>query len=165
MLATIPASRPNLSSYAPRIVVLHINPEKIRDVIGPGGKMINRIIDETGVEIDIEDDGSIFVTSPDEVSSKKAVEWITNLTREVKQGERFDGRVTRLMNFGAFVEVLPNQEGLVHISELANHRVERVEDVVHVGDTLPVIVKNIDDQGRINLSHKDTLHQIDIEEK
>ena len=157
MLATLPESRANLSPYAPRIIVLHINPEKIRDVIGPGGKMINRIIDETGVEIDIEDDGSVFVTSPDEVSSKKAVEWINNLTREVKPGELFHGRVTRLMNFGAFVEVLPNQEGLVHISELANERVEHVEDVVRVGDMIPVIVKNIDDQGRINLSRKAAL--------
>lgn len=157
MLATLPESRANLSPYAPRIIVLHINPEKIRDVIGPGGKMINRIIDETGVEIDIEDDGSVFVTSPDEVSSKKAVEWINNLTREVKPGELFQGRVTRLMNFGAFVEVLPNQEGLVHISELANERVERVEDIVQVGDVIPVIVKNIDDQGRINLSRKAAL--------
>jgi polyribonucleotide nucleotidyltransferase len=157
MLATLPTARPNLSPYAPRIIVLHINPEKIRDVIGPGGKMINRIIDETGVQIDIEDDGSIFVTSPDEGSAKKAVDWIMNITREVKPGELFQGRVTRLMNFGAFVEVLPNQEGLVHISELADTRVERVEDVVHVGDMIPVIVKNIDDQGRINLSRKAAL--------
>lgn len=160
MLATIPESRTNLSPYAPRIIVLHINPEKIRDVIGPGGKMINRIIDETGVEIDIEDDGSVFVTSPDEVSAKKAVDWINNLTREVRPGELFQGRVTRLMNFGAFVEVLPNQEGLVHISELANERVERVEDIVHVGDVIPVIVKNIDDQGRINLSRKAALGKV-----
>lgn len=157
MLGTIPESRSNLSPYAPRIIVFHINPEKIRDVIGPGGKMINRIIDETGVQIDIEDDGSIFVTSPDEVSSKKAVEWIENLTREVKPGEIFQGRITRIMNFGAFAEVLPNQEGLIHISELADTRVERVEDVVHVGDMVPVVVKNIDDQGRINLSRKAAL--------
>lgn len=159
MLAVLPESRSNLSPYAPRIIVLHINPEKIRDVIGPGGKMINRIIDETGVQIDIEDDGSIFVTSPDEVSSKKAVEWIENLTREVKPGELFQGRITRLMNFGAFAEVLPNQEGLIHISELADVRVERVEDVVHVGDIVPVIVKNIDEQGRINLSRKAALQR------
>lgn len=157
MLDTLPASRPNLSPYAPRIIVLHINPEKIRDIIGPGGKMINRIIDETGVQIDIEDDGSVFITSPNEESSKKAVDWIMNLTREVKPGELFQGRITRLMNFGAFAEVLPNQEGLIHISELADHRVERVEDVVHVGDMVPVVVKNIDDQGRINLSRKEAL--------
>lgn len=165
MLATLPEPRANLSPYAPRIIVLHINPDKIRDVIGPGGKMINRIIDETGVEIDIEDDGSVFVTSPDEISSKKAVEWIENLTREVKSGELFQGRITRIMNFGAFAEVLPNQEGLIHISELADARVERVEDIVHVGDIVPVIVKNIDDQGRINLSRKAALHHAESKEE
>ncbi len=160
MLATLPEVRTVMSPYAPRIITLHINPEKIRDVIGPGGKMINQIIDETGVSIDIEDDGSVFITSTDETSAEKAVEWINNLTREVKAGELFQGRITRIMNFGAFAEVLPNQEGLIHISELADHRVEKVEDVVHVGDIVPVIVKEIDDQGRINLSHKAALRQM-----
>ena len=160
MLATIPAPRATLSAYAPRIITLHINPEKIRDVIGPGGKMINQIIDETGVSIDIEDDGSVFITSTDETSAKQAVEWINNITREVKAGELFQGRITRIMNFGAFAEVLPNQEGLIHISELADRRVENVEDVVHVGDIVPVIVKEIDSQGRINLSHKAALHKM-----
>lgn len=154
MLATIPESRQNLSAYAPRIITLHINPDKIRDVIGPGGKMINQIIDETGVSIDIEDDGSVFITSADETSSKKAVEWINNITREVVVGEIFAARITRIMNFGAFAEVLPNQEGLIHISELSNERVERVEDVVSVGDMVSVKVKEIDSQGRINLSMK-----------
>lgn len=154
MLAALPASRENLSPYAPRIITLHINPDKIRDVIGPGGKMINQIIDETGVSIDIEDDGSVFITSADEVSAAKAVEWVRNITREVKAGELFQGRITRIMNFGAFAEVLPNQEGLIHISELADERVERVEDVVQVGDIVPVLVKEIDSQGRINLSMK-----------
>jgi polyribonucleotide nucleotidyltransferase len=154
MLAVIPEPRAGLSPYAPRIITLHINPEKIRDVIGPGGKMINRIIDETGVSIDIEDDGSVFITSTDETSAKEAVEWIRNITREVKAGEIFTGRITRIMNFGAFAEVLPNQEGLIHISELADYRVEKVDDVVKVGDIVPVKVKNIDDQGRINLSLK-----------
>jgi polyribonucleotide nucleotidyltransferase len=158
MLATLPQPRAELSPYAPRIITLHINPEKIRDVIGPGGKIINRIIDETGVSIDIEDDGSIFITSVDEISAKKAVEWIQNLTREVKAGELFQGRITRLMAFGAFAEVLPNQEGLIHISEMANHRVEKVEDMVKVGDIVPVKVIKIDDQGRINLSMK-AVHQ------
>lgn len=157
MLAVLPIPRAELSPYAPRIITLHINPEKIRDVIGPGGKMINRIIDETGVEIDIEDDGSVFITSADQVSAEKAVEWIRNLTREVRPGERFNGRITRIMNFGAFAEILPNQEGLIHISELADHRVERVEDVVNIGDVVPVLVKEIDAQGRINLSHKAAL--------
>lgn len=154
MLAAIPEPRKTMSPYAPRIITLHINPEKIRDVIGPGGKMINQIIDETGVSIDIEDDGSVFITSVDETSAKEAVEWVRNITREVIVGEMFQGRVTRIMNFGAFAEVLPNQEGLIHISELADHRVEKVEDIVKVGDVVAVIVKEIDAQGRINLSHK-----------
>ncbi len=154
MLAAISEPRKAMSPYAPRIITLHINPEKIRDVIGPGGKMINQIIDETGVSIDIEDDGSVFITSVDETSAAKAVEWVRNITREVVVGEMFHGRVTRIMNFGAFAEVLPNQEGLIHISELADHRVEKVEDVVKVGDVIAVIVKEIDAQGRINLSHK-----------
>lgn len=154
ILDTLPQPRKEMSPYAPRIITLHINPEKIRDVIGPGGKMINQIIDETGVSIDIEDDGSVFITSVDETSAKKAVEWIRNITREVAAGEMFHGRITRIMNFGAFAEVLPNQEGLIHISELADYRVSRVEDVVKVGDVVPVIVKEIDSQGRINLSYK-----------
>jgi polyribonucleotide nucleotidyltransferase len=161
MLEVLPAPRETMSPYAPRIITLHINPEKIRDVIGPGGKMINQIIDETGVSIDIEDDGSVFITSTDETSAKKAVDWVNNITREVKAGELFQGRVTRLMNFGAFVEVLPNQEGLVHISEFSDERVEHVEDIVKVGDIIPVIVKEIDSQGRINLSHKAAKRQME----
>ncbi len=163
MLEAMPEVRKEMSPYAPRIITLHINPEKIRDVIGPGGKMINRIIDETGVDIDIEDDGSVFITSTDETSAKEAVEWIKNITREVKAGEMFQGRITRLMNFGAFAEVLPNQEGLIHISELADYRVEKVEDIVKVGDIIPVIVKEIDDQGRINLSHKQAKRRLEDE--
>lgn len=151
----ISAPRTEMSKYAPRIITMNINPEKIRNVIGPGGKIINEIIDETGVQIDIEDDGSVFITSADKASAKKAQEWIDNLTREIKPGETFNGKITRLMNFGAFAEVLPGQEGLIHISEMADHRVEKVEDVVKVGDVVPVKVKEIDDQGRINLSMKD----------
>ncbi len=154
---TIPAPRAEMSQYAPRIIIMKINPEKIRNVIGTGGKIINEIIDETGVEIDIEDDGSIFITSPDQESSKKAQEWIKNLTHEVKSGEIFQGRITRIMNFGAFAEILPGQEGLIHISQLSEKRVEKVEDVVKVGDIVPVKVKEIDDKGRINLSLKDAL--------
>ncbi|MDP2838066.1 MAG: polyribonucleotide nucleotidyltransferase [Candidatus Moranbacteria bacterium] len=163
MLETMPAVRTTMSPYAPRIITLHINPEKIRDVIGPGGKMINQIIDETGVAIDIEDDGSVFITSTDEISAQKAVEWVKNITREVKAGELFQARITRLMNFGAFAEVLPNQEGLIHISEFSDERVENVEDVVKVGDVIPVIVKEIDSQGRINLSHKAAKRRIEQE--
>jgi polyribonucleotide nucleotidyltransferase len=148
----LPEARKEMSQYAPRIITLHIHPDKIRNVIGPGGKIINAIIDETGVQIDIEDDGSVFITSADDVSAKKAVEWIDNLTHEVKAGETFNAKVTRLMNFGAFAEILPGQEGLIHISEMADRRVEKVEDIVKVGDIVPVKVKEIDSQGRINLS-------------
>jgi len=153
--AVIPVPNPEMSQYAPRIITMNIDPEKIRNVIGPGGKVINEIIDETGVQIDIEDNGSVFITSVDEASAKKAQEWVDNLTREVKPGEIFNGKITRLMNFGAFAEVLPGQEGLIHISEMADHRVEKVEDIVKVGDVVPVKVKEIDGQGRINLSMKD----------
>ncbi|MEI7621445.1 MAG: polyribonucleotide nucleotidyltransferase [Candidatus Moraniibacteriota bacterium] len=154
MLATLPTHRANMSQYAPRIITMHINPAKIRNVIGTGGKIINEIIDETGVQIDIEDDGSIFITSVDESSALKAQQWIDNLTHEVKVGETFNAKVTRLMTFGAFAEILPGQEGLIHISEFSDKRVDRVEDVVKVGDIVPVKVKQIDDQGRINLSAK-----------
>lgn len=152
--SAIPTPRTEMSQYAPRIVIMHINPDKIRNVIGTGGKIINEIIDETGVQIDIEDDGSIFITSTDKVSAQKAQEWIDNLTHEVKAGEIFNAKVTRIMNFGAFAEILPGQEGLIHISEIADRRIEKVEDVLKVGDVIPVKVKEIDAQGRINLSAK-----------
>ncbi len=162
MLAVIDRPRPELSPHAPRIVTLHIHPDHIRDVIGPGGKTINRIIEQTKVgsdkvEIDIEDDGTIYVAAVNRAAAEKAVQMITELTRSVQVGEVYDGRVTRLMNFGAFVEILPGKEGLVHISELAHQRIGRVEDVVNVGDPLRVKVTEIDRQGRINLSHRETL--------
>jgi polyribonucleotide nucleotidyltransferase len=140
MRATIAEPRKEMSQYAPRIIIMHINPDKIRNVIGTGGKIINEIIDETGVQIDIEDDGSVFITSPDAVAAKKAQEWIDNLTHEVKVGEVFKAKVTRIMNFGAFAEILPGQEGLIHISELADRRIPRVEDAVKIGDIIPVKV-------------------------
>jgi polyribonucleotide nucleotidyltransferase len=152
--AAISVPRTEMSQYAPRIIVMRINPEKIRKVIGTGGKIINEIIDETGVQIDIEDDGSIFITSPNGDSAAKAQKWIENLTHEVKAGEIFNAKITRIMNFGAFAEILPGQEGLIHISALADHRVEKVEDLVKVGDIVPVKVIEIDNQGRINLSAK-----------
>ena len=152
--ATIAVPNPEMSQYAPRIIVMHINPDKIRNVIGTGGKVINEIIDETGVEIDIEDDGSVFITSVDKQSAEKAQEWINNLTREVKVGEIFQAKIIKIMAFGAFAEILPGQEGLIHISEIADRRIEKVEDVLKVGDILPVKVKEIDSQGRINLSAK-----------
>ncbi|MCK9361379.1 polyribonucleotide nucleotidyltransferase [Patescibacteria group bacterium] len=150
----IPEVRSDLSKYAPRIVSFRINPEKIRDVIGPGGKMINEIINTHKVEIDIEDDGLVMVTSVNQESMQKAVEWIKQLTREVQVGEVFEGPVVRIMAFGAFVQILPKVDGLVHISEMALNRVEKVEDVVNIGDMVKVVVTEIDGQGRINLSMK-----------
>lgn len=146
--------RPELSPYAPRIETLKVNPEFIRNIIGPGGKVINKIIEETGVQIDIEDDGTVFVCSPEPEGMKKAVKWIQDLTHEVVAGEIFKGKVTRVLDFGAFVEILPGQEGMIHISELAPFRVDKVTDVVNIGDIVPVKVIQIDDQGRINLSLK-----------
>lgn len=154
MEAVLGQPRPALSPYAPRVLCLTINPERIRDVIGPGGKIIHEIIEKTGVTIDIENSGLVTICSTSEESMNKAVEWVKNLTREVKVGEIFQGRVTRILDFGAFAEILPNQEGLVHISELAPYRVGRVEDIVKVGDIIPVKVVKIDEQGRINLSLK-----------
>jgi len=144
--------RPELSPFAPRILTIQIDQDKIREVIGPGGKIINEIIEKTGVTIDIQDSGLIFITSEKEDAAKKAVEWIRNITREVVVGEIFQGKVKRILNFGAFVEILPGQEGLIHISKLAPYRVNRVEDVVKIGDMVLAKVISIDEQGRINLS-------------
>ena len=151
---SIDKSREDLSQYAPRITTLRINPDKIRDVIGPGGKIINEIIVATDVAIDIEDDGLVLITGKNAEGAKKAEEWIKNLTREIVVGEIFQGKVVKIMDFGAFVELLPGKDGLVHISELAEGRVEKVGDVVKVGDAIKVKVKEIDSQGRINLTHK-----------
>jgi len=147
--------RTELSPFAPKILILQINPEKIREVIGPGGKVINEIIEECGVSIDIEDSGKIFVTAEKEEAAKKAISWIKNITREIKVGEVFQGKVKRILDFGAFVEILPGQEGLIHISQLAPFRVRKVEDVVKIGDIVPVKVISIDEHGRINLSLKE----------
>jgi len=157
MLQTISAPRPDLSPFAPRIITMEIDPDKIRDVIGPGGKIIKKIIDETGVTIDIEDDGKVFIAAVDQEAGRKAVKIIENLVREVEVGGVYMGKVTRLMNFGAFVEILPGKEGLVHISQLARERVAKVEDVVKPGDEILVKVTEIDRQGRINLSRKELL--------
>lgn len=157
MMETINAPRESMSAFAPRIITMNINPDKIRDVIGSGGKVIRGIIEETGAKIDIEDDGTIFISATEQSSADKAIEIITNLTKEVEVGEVYMGKVTRLMAFGAFVEVLPGKEGLVHISKLAKERVEKVEDVVNVGDEIMVKVIEIDKQGRVNLSRKDCL--------
>jgi polyribonucleotide nucleotidyltransferase len=150
----IPAPRAELSKWAPRIETIMINPEKIRDVIGPGGKMINQIIAETGATIDVEDDGRVTVTCTKPEGMKKAMDWIKMLTKEVQVGEIFRGKVVRLMDFGAFIELTPNQDGMAHISQLAPWRVNRVEDVVKIGDVVPAKVIEIDELGRINLSVK-----------
>lgn len=157
MKNTIAAPRKELSKYAPRIISMNIDPEKIRDVIGSGGKVINKIIADTGVKIDIEDDGRVFICAPDSESGKRAQKIIEGIVKEVEPGEIYLGKVTRVTNFGAFVEVLPGKEGLVHISKLSNERVAKVEDVVNVGDEVLVKVTDIDSQGRINLSRKDAI--------
>lgn len=157
MNRAIASPRKDLSPYAPRIVTIQINPDKIRDVIGPGGKTINAIIKDTGVDIDIEDSGLVMVTSVDKEASEKAVEWIKNLTREVKVGEQFEGRITRILDFGALAEILPGQDGLIHISEIAPFHVDRVENYLKVGQVVPVKVIEIDDMGRANLSCKNLL--------
>ena len=154
MLKAIPAVRDHLSPYAPVITQITIDPEKISEVIGPKGKMINRIIEETGVKIDIEDDGRVFICGADAEKSQKAIQMIEGIAKPIEEGQEFEGKVMRLMNFGAFVELVPGKEGLVHISQLAHERVAKVEDVVNVGDSLKVKVIEIDKQGRINLSHK-----------
>lgn len=154
MLACIDRPAAELSPYAPRVETIKIKTDKIRDVIGTGGKVVKKIIDETGVQIDIHEDGNVFISSVDAEGMKKARKMIEDIVREVEVGEVYTGKVTRLMKFGAFVEVLPGKEGLCHISQLASHRVEKVEDVVQIGDQLQVKVVEIDDKGRINLSHK-----------
>jgi len=150
-----------LSPYAPRIISFKINPEKIREVIGPGGKVINEIIAQTGVQIDIEPDGLVMITAIESSAGEKAAEWIRNIVREVEIGEIFEGKVSRLFDFGAMVEILPGQEGMVHISELANYRVNAVSDIVKIGDVIKVKVIKIDEKGRVNLSMKALLPKSD----
>jgi polyribonucleotide nucleotidyltransferase len=154
MMGVISESRPELSLYAPRIRRIGINPDRIRDIIGPGGKMIRKIQEETHTTIDIEDSGQVLIGSTSAEGFEKARQWIERLTKDVEPGTVYKGKVTRLMAFGAFVEILPGKEGLVHISELANYRVNQVEDVVNVGDEIDVLVTEIDRQGRINLSRR-----------
>ncbi|MDO8685184.1 MAG: polyribonucleotide nucleotidyltransferase, partial [Clostridiales bacterium] len=162
ILTTINTPRKQLSPFAPKIFTTTIDTDKIREVIGPGGKVINRIIAETGVKIDIEDDGRVFVITSDEKAGHKALKIIEGIAGNVELGSVFMGKVTRIMTFGAFVEFLPGKEGLVHISKLDTKRVARVEDVVNVGDDILVKVIEIDKQGRINLSRKDALEDNNI---
>ena len=165
MLSVISEPRKELSPYAPKIITTRVDPDKIRDIIGPGGKTINKIIAETGVKIDIEDDGRVFIAAVNQAAGDKALKIIESLVKEVKEGEIYLGRVTRLMTFGAFVEILPGKEGLVHISKLDTKRVEKVEDVVAVGDEILVKVTEIDKQGRINLSRRHAMADVAKEEE
>lgn len=157
MLEVIPAPKPELSPYAPRIISMQIDPDKIRTVIGTGGKTINRIIADTGVKIDIDDTGLIYIAAPDMESANAGMREIELLTKDVEVGEVYEGKVVRIMNFGAFIEILPGKEGLLHISKMAKERVEKVEDVMNIGDIVKVKVTEIDSQDRINLSRKELL--------
>ncbi len=155
MLPQISEPRKDLSKYAPRIITMKINPDKIKDVIGTGGKVINKIIDETGVKIDIEEDGRVFISSTEPEGARKAKEIIENITRDIEVGGIYTGKVTRIATFGAFIELTENKEGLLHISKISKERVNKVEDVFKVGDEVTVKVYEIDEQGRINLTRKD----------
>ena len=160
MEAALPGPREVMSTFDPRITTIHIHPDKIRDVIGPGGKTIRRIQEETGCQIDVEDDGTVSLATVDEEAMNRAVAMIRDLTESVEVGRIYKGKVVRIMPFGAFVEILPRQDGLVHISQLAEQRVNRVEDVVNIGDEIMVKVTEIDDRGRVNLSRKQAIAEL-----
>ena len=155
MLDTLGQPREHMSKWAPKIIRFTINPEKIREVIGPGGKMINKIIAETGVKIDIEDDGRVYIATPDEAAANKARRIIEGIAKDVEVGDVYLGKVVRIMNFGAFIELTPGKDGMLHISKMADHRVEKVEDVMNIGDEIEVKVNEIDSQGRVNLIRND----------
>ena len=159
MLGTIAETREDLSAYAPKIKVMTIKVDKIRDVIGPGGKQINEIIDKTGVKIDIEQDGTVYILHDNTENINQAVAMIEDIVREVEVGKIYLGKVVRIEKFGAFVEIFPGQDGLVHISQLAEERVAKTEDVVNVGDQIHVKVTEIDDRGRVNLSRKEAMKE------
>lgn len=165
MRKTIAAPKPELSKYAPKIVTMNINPDKIRDVIGPGGKVITKIIEETGVKIDIEQTGEVFIAGIDADMIKLAQKRINDIVAEAEVGQTYTGKVTRIMNFGAFVEILPGKEGLLHISHIAHERVAKVEDVLNIGDEVEVKVTEIDEKGRVNLSRKVLLPKPEKTEK
>lgn len=159
MRKTIVTHRPELSEYAPMILTLHVKPDKIRDIIGPGGKMINKIIDETGAKIDIDNDGTVFIAAVNRDMGKKAKEIIETIVKEAEVGQKYLGKVVKLTTFGAFLEILPGKEGLLHISQIDIKRVNKVEDVLSVGDQIEVLLTEIDQQGRINLSRKALLEK------
>ncbi|NLI21821.1 MAG: polyribonucleotide nucleotidyltransferase [Clostridiales bacterium] len=155
MMDTLAKPREHMSKYAPKIIRFTINPEKIREVIGPGGKMINKIIAETGVKIDIEDDGRVYIATPDEAAAAKAKKIIEGIAKDIEVGDVYLGKVVRIMNFGAFIELTGGKDGMLHISKMADHRVEKVEDVMNIGDEIEVKVNEIDSQGRVNLIRND----------
>ena len=164
MLPCIAEPRPEVSKYAPKMITMHIDPDKIREVIGKGGSVIQKIVAESGAKIDIDDDGTIHIASPDAESCEKAKKCIDDIVFVPEVGQLYYGRVVRLMTFGAFVELAPGKDGLVHISKLADHRIEKVEDACKIGDMMWVKVTDIDEKGRVNLSHKDAMREIAAKE-
>jgi polyribonucleotide nucleotidyltransferase len=159
MNATLPAARTNVSGHAPRIITLKVKPDKIREIIGPGGKVIRGIIEATGVKMDVEDDGTVTIASVDEAASQKAVEMVQRIAAEAEVGKIYKGTVRKIVEFGAFVEILPGTDGLIHISQLAPERVRKVTDVLKEGDEVMVKVLEIDRQGKIRLSRKEALQE------
>ena len=164
MLPCIAEPRPEVSKYAPKMITMHIDPDKIREVIGKGGSVIQKIVADTGAKVDIDDDGTIHIASPDAESCEKAKKCIDDIVFVPEVGQLYYGRVVRLMQFGAFVEIAPGKDGLVHISKLDRKRVEKVEDVVTVGDMIWVKFMEIDEKGRWNLSRKDALIEIEAQQ-
>ena len=160
MLPCIPAPRPEVSQYAPKMLTMKIDPDKIREVIGKGGSVIQKITAESGATVDIEDDGTIHIASPNAEACDAAKKMIDTIVFVPQVGELYYGKVVRILQFGAFVELAPGKDGMVHISKLADHRVEKVEDVVNIGDMIWVKVTEIDDKGRVNLSYKDAVKEI-----
>ena len=151
MKAVLPEPRKELSKYAPKIISFDINPEKIKEVIGSGGKVINKIIEQTGVKIDITDEGRVFIATPDAEMSEKAKAMVLSIAKDPEVGDEYTGKVVRILDFGAFVELAPGRDGMIHISKLAKERVEKVTDVVNIGDTVKAKVIKVDDKGRIDL--------------
>ncbi|MCL2371046.1 MAG: S1 RNA-binding domain-containing protein, partial [Firmicutes bacterium] len=151
MVKTLDKPRTELSKYAPKIISIEIDPDKIGDVIGKGGKVINGIIDATGVTMDIEDDGTVFIATNDPVAAEKAKSMVLAIVEEVQPGNKYEGQVVRVLEFGAFVQLSPVKDGMVHISKLSNKRVEKVTDVINVGDNVVVEVIKVDDRGRVDL--------------
>jgi polyribonucleotide nucleotidyltransferase len=171
MLDALAAPREELSPYAPRILRLNIHPDKIREVIGAGGKIIKKIVEETGAQIDIEDDGRVFIASVDAAQGQKALEIINSIVSEPEVGKIYSGKVVKVMDFGAFVEIIPGvlgssgKDGMVHISQLDNRRVDKVEDICREGDTLIVKVLSVDPSGKVRLSRKDAMRELGVKGK